>query len=70
MPPTPELGYITREVRHTEVLHQADAEQPCTADSDIRVTGKVAVDLDSKEKSPSRRVLPERLSWCSNIALT
>ena len=51
MPAAPELGYIAREIRRAEVLHELDAEQLGRTDSDIGIAGEIAVDLESKQDS-------------------
>ena len=51
MPPAPEFSDGEGEVRTFEVGHQIDAKQLSTADRDIRITRKIAVDLDGKHQS-------------------
>ena len=46
MPALPELARALREVRPVEVLGQADPEEPCEPDRDVRVACEVEVDLE------------------------
>ena len=50
MPPAPELSYTTGEVRETEVITETDTEQLCGSDSDIGITGEVAIDLEGEQQ--------------------
>ena len=45
MPAPPELGDIHRTVRHLKVLHETEAHHARTADSHIRIAGKIAIYL-------------------------
>ena len=56
VPPAPEFGYIACNVRHVEVFHQIDAEQPRCSDGYVRVTGKVAVDLEGEEYGAQKQL--------------
>lgn len=49
MPSSPEFGDIPREIRIGEIPHQAESEQSCGTDSNVRVTRKVSVYLKSKK---------------------
>ena len=49
MPTTPEFGDVTTEIGHVEVSHQLDTEQFRRTDGDIRVSGKISVNLEGKQ---------------------
>ena len=49
MPSSPELCYISAEIRVIEVPHQLDTKELGSTDSYIRISGEVAVDLERKE---------------------
>ena len=49
MPTTPKLRYVTREIGVVEVAHEFDAKEFGSSDSDVRVAGEVAIDLERKE---------------------
>ena len=51
VPTPPELRYISAKIRIIEVPHQFDTEEFGGTDSNIRITGEIAIDLESKENS-------------------
>lgn len=55
MPSAPELGYVTREIGIVEVAHEFDAEEFSGSDSNVRITGEIAVDLESKKNRSKKQ---------------
>ena len=49
MPATPELCYVTREIRIVEVAHQFDTKQLSCSDGYVTIAGEVSVNLEGKE---------------------
>lgn len=49
MPSAPELCYVAREVWVVEVAHQFNAKEFGCSDSNIRIAGEIAVNLEGKE---------------------
>ena len=49
MPATPELGYITAEIRHVEVAHQLNTKQFGATYGYIGIARKITVYLESEE---------------------
>lgn len=56
VPTAPKLSDVSREIRKIEVTHQADAEQACRTDGDVRITGKVTIDLESEEYGAQQQI--------------
>ena len=54
MPTPPELGYVTREIGMSEVSHKANTEQLRASDGDVRIAGKIAVDLEGETNDPAK----------------
>jgi len=52
MPPPPEFGDRSRVKGPVEVIHQAETHDLGRTDRNIRIAGKIAIDLKSKEESP------------------
>ena len=55
VPTTPELGYVTREIRVVEVAHQFDAKEFGGTDGYVRIAGEVSVNLERKENSGQQK---------------
>lgn len=49
MPATPELGYVTAEIRHIEVAHQLNAKQFGATNRYIGIAGKITVYLKGEK---------------------
>ena len=49
MPTAPKLRDVSREIGVVEVAHEFDAKEFGSSDSDVRVAGEVAIDLERKE---------------------
>ena len=50
MPSAPELLDRSCKIRTVKILHQPDIKQLCCSDRNIRISGKIAVNLYRKEK--------------------
>ena len=50
MPSAPELLDRGCKIRTVKILHQPDIKQLCRSDRNIRISGKIAVNLYRKEK--------------------
>ena len=52
MPVAPEIGDVGLKVGPIEIFWNANAKEPCGADGDIRVGGKVGIDLQAVSEKP------------------
>lgn len=55
MPATPELGYVTAEIRHIEVAHQLNAKQFGTTYRYIGIAGKITIYLKGEENGSQQQ---------------
>lgn len=55
MPATPELGYVTAEIRHVEVAHQLNAKQFGATYGYIGIAGKITIYLESEENGSQQQ---------------
>ena len=55
VPSPPKLRYITREIRIVEVAHEFDAKKFGGSDSNVRITGEITVDLESKKNRSKKQ---------------
>ncbi len=51
MPTPPELGYVPRKIRVSEIPHKINPKKFGRPDRDVGVTGEISVYLKSKEQS-------------------
>ena len=64
VPPTPEVPDTVSQIRTVEIDMQTDSEKPRSAQRDIRVAGKIRIDLESEQysgKDRERAAVPVRV---------
>src|SRR5436853_6100367 len=65
VPAMPEVGNVRREIRETKIDWQLVTEQTDGRDRQVRVTGKIAIDLDRVEEDGNPRAwhreIPRRI---------